>query len=111
MGCAAPDQPNIETLHVLGTPQQKDRWLGPLMRGEIRSAFAMTEPAPGVGSDPRMLSTRAERDGDGWIINGHQWFRSGAVCASFALVVTRTPGVPSWFIVRTSKPGMDHLPA
>ena len=111
MGCAAPDQPNIETLHVLGTPQQKDRWLGPLMRGEIRSAFAMTEPAPGVGSDPRMLSTRAERDGDGWIINGHKWFSSGAVGAAFALVVTRTTEGASWFIVETSNPGMNIVRA
>jgi acyl-CoA dehydrogenase len=111
LGCAAPDQPNIETLHVLGTPEQKARWLGPLMRGEIRSAFAMTEPAPGVGSDPRMLSTRAERDGDGWIINGHKWFSSGAIGAAFALVVTRTSEGATWFLVDTTHPGMKIVRA
>ena len=59
MGCAAPDQPNIDTLLHLASPGQREGWLAPLLRGEIRSTFAMTEPAPGVGSDPRMISTRS----------------------------------------------------
>lgn len=105
LGCAAPDQPNIDTLLHLATPLQRDRWLAPLMAGEVRSAFAMTEPAPGVGSDPRMLSTRARRDGDGWILDGHKWFASGAVGAAFALVVARSDEGASWFIVDTSNPG------
>ena len=105
LGCAAPDQPNIDTLLHLATPLQRDRWLAPLMAGEVRSAFAMTEPAPGVGSDPRMLSTRARRDGDGWILDGHKWFASGAVGAAFALVVARSDEGASWFIVDTNNPG------
>ncbi len=107
LGCAAPDQPNIDTLLHLATPLQRDRWLAPLMAGEVRSAFAMTEPAPGVGSDPRMLSTRARRDGDGWILDGHKWFASGAVGAAFALVVARSDEGASWFIVDTNNPGWN----
>jgi len=105
MGCAAPDQPNIDTLTQLAAPSQRARWLAPLMAGEIRSAFAMTEPAPGVGSDPRMLSTRARRDGDHWVLDGHKWFTSGAVGAAFAIVVARSEEGASWFIVDTANPG------
>ncbi len=105
MGCQAPDQPNIDTLMHLAAPSQRERWLEPLMAGEIRSAFAMTEPAPGVGSDPRMLSTRARRDGDGWVLDGHKWFASGAVGAAFAIVVARSDEGASWFIVDTTNPG------
>jgi acyl-CoA dehydrogenase len=105
MGCAAPDQPNIDTLTHLAAPSQRERWLAPLMAGEIRSAFAMTEPAPGVGSDPRMLSTRARRDGDDWVLDGHKWFASGAVGAAFAIVVARSDEGASWFIVDTANPG------
>ncbi|MGD9942322.1 MAG: acyl-CoA dehydrogenase family protein [Burkholderiaceae bacterium] len=105
LGCAAPDQPNIDTLMHLAAPSQRDRWLAPLMAGEIRSAFAMTEPAPGVGSDPRMISTCARRDGDDWVLDGHKWFASGAVGAAFAIVVARADEGPSWFIVDTANPG------
>ncbi|MEI7445558.1 MAG: acyl-CoA dehydrogenase family protein [Burkholderiales bacterium] len=105
LGCQAPDQPNIDTLMKLAAPSQRERWLAPLMAGEIRSAFAMTEPAPGVGSDPRMLSTRARRDGDGWVLDGHKWFASGALGAAFAIVVARAEEGASWFIVDTANPG------
>ena len=105
LGCQAPDQPNIDTLLQLAAPSQRERWLAPLMAGEIRSAFAMTEPAPGVGSDPRMLSTRARRDGDGWVLDGHKWFASGAVGAAFAIVVARSDEGASWFLVDTTNPG------
>lgn len=105
LGCGAPDQPNIDTLLQLATPVQRSRWLAPLMAGEIRSSFAMTEPAPGVGSDPRMLSTRARRDGDGWVLDGHKWFASGAPGAAFAIVVARSDEGASWFIVDTTNPG------
>jgi acyl-CoA dehydrogenase len=108
LACQAPDQPNIDTLMHLAAPSQRDRWLAPLMAGEIRSAFAMTEPAPGVGSDPRMLSTRARRDGDDWVLDGHKWFASGAVGAAFAIVVARADEGASWFIVDTRTPGW-HL--
>jgi acyl-CoA dehydrogenase len=81
------------------------------MAGEIRSAFAMTEPAPGVGSDPRMLSTRARRDGDDWVLDGHKWFTSGAVGAAFAIVVARSDEGASWFIVDTRNPGWHLISA
>ena len=109
MGCQAPDQPNIDTLLHLAAPSQRERWLAPLMAGEIRSAFAMTEPAPGVGSDPRMLSTRARRDGDHWVLDGHKWFASGTMGAAFAIVVARADEGPSWFLVETSNPGFRVL--
>jgi acyl-CoA dehydrogenase len=67
----------------------------------------MTEPAPGVGSDPGMLLTRARRDGDGWILNGHKWFISGAMKADFAIVVARTEQGPSWFLVDVDNPGFE----
>ncbi|MFN7642362.1 MAG: acyl-CoA dehydrogenase family protein [Burkholderiales bacterium] len=105
LGCQAPDQPNIDTLMRLAAPSQRERWLAPLMAGEIRSAFAMTEPAPGVGSDPTMLSTTARRDGEGWVLDGHKWFASGAVGAAFAIVVARSDEGASWFIVDTANPG------
>ena len=105
LGCAAPDQPNIDTLLRLATPAQRERWLGPLVRGEIRSAFAMTEPAPGVGSDPRMVRTTARRDGEGWVLDGHKWFASGAIGAAFAIVVARADEGVSWFVVDTADPG------
>jgi len=107
LGCQAPDQPNIDTLMHLAAPSQRERWLAPLMAGEIRSAFAMTEPSPGVGSDPRMLSTRARRDGDDWVLDGHKWFASGAVGAAFAIVVARSDEGASWFIVDTRTPGWN----
>jgi acyl-CoA dehydrogenase len=105
LGCAAPDQPNIDTLMHLAAPSQRERWLAPLMAGEIRSAFAMTEPAPGVGSDPRLLSTRARRDGDDWVLDGHKWFASGVIGAAFAIVVARSEEGASWFIVDAANPG------
>src|SRR5207248_5271570 len=65
------------------TPEQRQKYLEPLARGAVRSCFAMTEPAPGAGSDPTMMQTRAERRGDCWVINGHKWFTSGARGAAF----------------------------
>jgi acyl-CoA dehydrogenase len=84
--CAAPDTGNIEILAEFGSPEQKRRWLEPLLAGEIRSCFSMTEPEV-AGSDPTLLRTRAVRDGDQWVINGHKWFTSGAVGASIAIVM------------------------
>jgi acyl-CoA dehydrogenase len=109
LGCQAPDQPNVDTLMRLAAPSQRERWLAPLMAGEIRSAFAMTEPAPGVGSDPTMISTTARRHGDGWVLDGHKWFASGALGAAFAIVVARADEGPSWFLVETSNPGWRLL--
>jgi acyl-CoA dehydrogenase len=77
------------------------------MRGEKYSCFAMTEPAPGVGSDPRMLMTQANRSADGWVIDGHKWFISGAMRADFAIVVARTEAGVSWFLVDRNNPGLE----
>jgi acyl-CoA dehydrogenase len=88
--CSAPDEGNMHLLHKAATPAQKGQWLLPLARGEIRSCFAMTEPAPGAGSDPTMLTTTAERRGSSWVIHGHKWFTTGADGAAFAIVAAVT---------------------
>ena len=87
--CSAPDTGNIEILAEFGTPEQKKQWLEPLLAGDIRSCFSMTEPEV-AGSDPTLLRTRAVRDGDHWVINGHKWFTSGAIGASVAIVMAVT---------------------
>jgi len=90
LNCAAPDEGNMHLLQLAATPEQRERYLRPLAAGELRSAFAMTEPAPGAGSDPAMLRTRARRDGDEWVIDGHKWFVSGADGAAFFIVMAVT---------------------
>ena len=91
-GCQAPDAGNGEILHLFGTEQQKERWLKPLVAGDVRSFFSMTEPEVS-GSDPTTLQTRAVRDGDDWVIDGHKWFSSGADGAAFGIVMAVTdPG-------------------
>jgi acyl-CoA dehydrogenase len=86
----APDEGNIHTLELVGTEDQQARWLDPLARGEIRSAFAMTEPMPGGGSDPKMLRTTARKDGDEWVIDGHKWWTTNGSVADLFLVMART---------------------
>ncbi|MDN5536565.1 acyl-CoA dehydrogenase family protein [Comamonas sp.] len=104
--CAPPTQPDIYALEKLGSPEQQQRYLEPLRTGDLHSCFAMTEPAPGVGSDPRMLSATAKRLPEGgWEINAHKWFITGAVRADVAIVVARTEGGVSWFLVDTDTPG------
>jgi acyl-CoA dehydrogenase len=88
-GCQAPDAGNAEILHLFGTAGQKERWLRPLVAGEIRSFFSMTEPEVS-GSDPTTLRTTARREGDEWVIDGHKWFSSGADGAAFGIVMTVT---------------------
>ena len=88
-GCQAPDAGNAEILHLFGTDEQKERWLAPLVAGEIRSFFSMTEPEV-PGSDPTTLRTLAVRDGDDWVIDGHKWFSSGADGAAFGIVMAVT---------------------
>jgi acyl-CoA dehydrogenase len=114
--CAAPDTGNSEILAEHGTDEQKERWLQPLLDGEIRSCFSMTEPEV-AGSDPRTLQTRAELDGDEWVINGHKWFTSGAVGASVAIAMVVTDpdahpyGRASMILVPTDAPGFDLIRA
>ena len=88
-GCQAPDAGNGEILWQFGTEEQKERWLQPLVAGEVRSFFSMTEPDVS-GSDPTTLRTRAVRDGDEWVIDGHKWFSSGAEGAAFGIVMAVT---------------------
>jgi len=110
--CSAPDTGNMEILAEHGTAEQRERWLEPLLEGEIRSCFSMTEPEV-AGSDPTTLQTRAELDGGEWVINGHKWFTSGAVGASvaIAMVVTDPEAHPyaraSMILVPTDNPGFD----
>jgi acyl-CoA dehydrogenase len=105
LNCAPPDQPNMINLLTLGTEAQKRQYLLPLAAGAIRSCFAMTEPAPGAGSDPSMLRTRAEKRNGVWLLNGRKWFISGATGAAFAIVLARTDNGASLFIVEAGNPG------
>src|SRR3954468_4725127 len=111
-GCQAPDAGNGEILHLFGTPEQKERFLAPLVAGEVRSFFSMTEPEV-PGSDPTTLRTRAVRDGDDWVIDGHKWFSSSAEGASFAIVmaVTDPDAGPharaTQIVVPADTPGVD----
>lgn len=110
-GCQAPDSGNSEILALAGTPEQKERWLAPLLAGDLRSAFSMTEP-DSAGSDPTGLRTRAERAGDGWVINGHKWFSTNASIADFLIVmaVTDPDARPhqraSMFVIPADTPGV-----
>jgi alkylation response protein AidB-like acyl-CoA dehydrogenase len=87
--CQAPDAGNGEILHLFGTAEQKEQWLKPLVEGEIRSFFSMTEPDQ-PGSDPTTLKARAVRDGDEWVIDGRKWFSSSAEGAAFGIVMAVT---------------------
>jgi acyl-CoA dehydrogenase len=89
LNCQAPDEGNMHTMLHFGTEQQKEQWLRPLCEGRIRSCFSMTEPDV-AGSDPTLIQTRAELQGDEWVINGHKWFTSGARGAEFAIVIACT---------------------
>ncbi|MEV2223833.1 acyl-CoA dehydrogenase family protein [Nocardia vinacea] len=94
LNIAAPDEGNVHLLAHVASPEQRSQYLAPLASGEIRSAFAMTEPAPGAGSDPSALTTRAERTAAGWRINGRKWFITGADGAGFFIIMARTSGAP-----------------
>jgi len=86
----APQEGNMHTLELAGTEEQKKTWLRPLVHGDISSAFSMTEPRQGAGSDPKMMKTTAIKDGDEWILNGHKWWTSHGMNADFLLVMART---------------------
>ena len=87
---AAPDDGNMIVLNRVARDDQKARWLQPIIDGAVRSSFAMTEPAPGSGSDPAAMLTRATKDGDNWIVRGRKWFITGAGVAKHFILVART---------------------
>ncbi len=90
MGCAAPDEGNLHLLRNWANPEQIERYLVPLARGEAFSAFSMTEPPPGAGSDPRMIQTSARYEGGAWLINGHKWLTTNGEVADFFIIMART---------------------
>jgi acyl-CoA dehydrogenase len=115
LNCAAPDEGNIHLLNQIATPDQRERFLAPLIAGDVRSCFAMTEPAPGAGSDPQALRTRARRGEGRWIISGEKHLITGADGAGFAIVMA-AGGLPdgtgaTMFLLDASNPGWkvgDH---
>lgn len=106
---AAPDDGNMMVLEKVATPAQKERWLAPIVAGKVRSAFAMTEPHPGSGSDPSMMLTRATCTGDRYIIEGRKWFITGAEDAQHFILMARTSEDPrkglSAFLFDRDTPG------
>lgn len=118
LNCAAPDEGNLHLLAVVTTPAQRERYLEPLASGDVRSCFAMSEPAPGAGSDPRMLRTTARRVDGGWVIDGVKWLITGADGADFAICMARTDAEDerdgaTMFLVDAANPGfrvVRHVP-
>lgn len=115
LNCAAPDEGNIHLLHEVATPAQRERYLVPLVEGTVRSCFAMTEPAPGAGSDPQALRTTARRRPGGWVISGEKHLITGAEGAEFAIVMARggadDGSGATMFLVDADNPGWqvrDH---
>ena len=111
--CAAPDDGNMIVLEKIGTEDQKRDWLQPVVDGKVRSAFAMTEPAPGAGSDPNLMRTTARKKGDRYIVEGHKWFITGAAEAAHFILIARTSDDPrkglSAFLFTKDQPGWEIL--
>ena len=114
-GCQAPDAGNAEILHLYGTPEQRERFLEPLVGGRARSFFSMTEPEV-AGSDPTLLRTRAVQDGDDWVIDGQKWFSSGADGSTFGVLfaITDPEAEPhrrgTMILVPAETPGVEIRP-
>ena len=111
----APDEGNMHLLEAVATAEQKEQWLRPMAEGRIRSCFCMTEPAPGAGSDPSMMTTtavldtgaHADADGDHYVINGHKWFITGADGAALAIIMAKVPDVgATMFLADMRSPGI-----
>jgi alkylation response protein AidB-like acyl-CoA dehydrogenase len=107
LNCAAPDEGNIHLLSVVASAQQRQRYLIPLVRGDVRSCFAMTEPPPGAGSDPAALVTTAARKGEDWVINGVKHLITGADGAAFCIVMAANDdgSGATMFLIDTDQPG------
>ena len=107
--CAAPDDGTMIVLNKVLSDEQKDKWLQPLIDGETQSAFVMTEPHPGAGSDPLMMKTRAVKNGNKWVVTGHKWFITGADSAKHFILIARTSDDPrrglSAFLFHADQPG------
>ena len=106
---AAPDDGNMMVLEALASEPQKEAWLRPIAEGKVRSAFAMTEPHPGGGSDPSMIRTSAEKRGDRYVVTGRKWFITGAEEASHFILIARTSDDPrhglTAFLFHKDQPG------
>ncbi|MCH8541991.1 MAG: acyl-CoA dehydrogenase family protein [Alcanivorax sp.] len=109
--CAPPDDGNMIVLNKLLSPEQKTRWLQPIIDGKVRSAFAMTEPDGGCGSDPSLTYTRAEKQGDNWVIHGRKWFITGAEGAQHFVLLAKTSDDPrkglTAFLFDADQPGWE----
>ena len=106
LNCSSPDEGNIHLLHMIATPAQRQRYLLPLVAGDVRSCFAMTEPPPGAGSDPSALVTSAVKTSGGWLISGEKHLITGADGAAFTIVMAAAGGGASMFLVDSGNPGM-----
>jgi acyl-CoA dehydrogenase len=111
--CMAPDDGNMNLITKTGTPEQKEKFLRPIVEGKVRSAFAMTEPHPGSGSDPVMMLTRAEKRNDRYIVRGRKWFITGADGAAHFILIARTSDDPrrglTAFLYHKDQPGWRIL--
>ncbi|MGB1289300.1 MAG: acyl-CoA dehydrogenase family protein, partial [Aggregatilineales bacterium] len=112
---SAPDEGNMHTLHLFADDAQTERYLKPLVAGDIYSGFSMTEPPPGAGSDPTMIQTTATRDGDEWVINGHKWYTTNGEIADFLIIMAKSnPDAPaknacSLFLAPINTPGINII--
>ncbi len=114
MNCSAPDDGNMRLLSMIGTEEQKKTWLQPIIDGKVRSAFVMTEPHPGGGSDPAgMMKTRAKKKGDKWVVRGRKWFITGAGASDHFILIARTSEDPrnglSAFLFHKDQPGWEII--
>jgi acyl-CoA dehydrogenase len=105
--CAAPDDGNMYILNKIASAEQKVKWLDPIINGDVRSALAMTEPAPGGGSDPSMIQTEAVYSNNKWIVNGLKWYITGAGVASHFILLAKTKDGLTAFLYHKDQPGWN----